>query len=355
MLRNLSRDVSVIEGVGPKTAARLSAVGVETLLDFVALPAADYHEALDGAASLAEIERWQAMAFTMQVDAVDGQFAEALARAEYGLLELAMTSLADLRGVFERARAARKIPNVPETEILVDMIREAALLSASRCLLGKLVDADGQPVVGATVRVSQRATVSNANGLFKLAGLLDESDKLIVEYDDQRYRLAGYALLRDADDTGFERFSLDEHARVEAKVLSELDGDALPPMRGWAVVTRHHVGEALRDGDVLRVRRLYADGEDAKLHSIFNSFDGSAFVTHTYRVGLDTIAEPVVVGDHLMHHGGGFSKVDLDRDDWAAWKRLKVFQRDHAAPEPGDGDAVTRYLDAMLEHLSNDG
>ena len=164
MFKNVSFGVQKIEGIGPKTEEKLVAHKIHTLLDFIAEPLPNLVELLRDLASEKEIRQWHLMALFMQVDAINGQFAEAIVKAGIkSISEIAFMSVDDLQNLFENAANERMIPETPNKETIFEMIREATILTFSQTYLGRLMDEEGQPVENVKVNVYYQSTTTNVN------------------------------------------------------------------------------------------------------------------------------------------------------------------------------------------------
>lgn len=62
MLKNLSQDIRVIQGIGPRTAALFSRQGIHTVLDLLAHPSRVLRKPVTEVASIRNVGSWTSMA-----------------------------------------------------------------------------------------------------------------------------------------------------------------------------------------------------------------------------------------------------------------------------------------------------
>lgn len=354
MFKNLSDDIAVIEGIGPKTAELFQQAKVRTIQDFMVKPCAFYHRKVKSIASINEVKQWQKMAFFMQIDEVNGQYAEALVKGgvkSIGLLGL--KSLEALKTLFAKAEADNIIPSVPSDEEIVGMIRSATALNYSSSLGGQVVDDECNPVTNATVRIGEERATSNANGFFRMAGLKRDGVMTIETEDGQCFKMESYKTNIYPDESSTQKFTINPADSLPTEMLDEYDGDVLPPARGYRFVVDHEAVDSLRNGDYLIVREFYKDGKHVKLSSVFSAFDGTKFIAKTFKFPLANIDINIEERDYLSHHNGRFRKVKYSHTMKKNWLKVKRFNKENPRPADMNKETLKAYMNERIKYLLN--
>ena len=327
MFKNLSLGVQEIQGIGPQTEAVLSTHNIYTLLDFIAEPVSNLEEKLDELASEKEIKQWHLMALFMQIDAVKGQFAEALVEEGIkSISEIAFMSVEDLQNLFENATNARMIPKIPEEETIFEMIREATILTFSQTYLGRLTDEEGLAVENAKVKVYYQSTTTNANGYFRLFGLVSPEDKMLVWTENRHYQFEGYPISRYADNIEVETLVLNSESEIAQVHLSEYAGDKLPPTGSYPILTDTQKVEKLRKGDIFLVRSIKPERNEIVLQSIYNEFNGLEFKVRLLRFSSEGLDASIKEREYVKEFFGTLRKLKGDRSMVKFWKLIRKSQ-----------------------------
>lgn len=346
--------VTAIESIGPRLAERLRPAGIEVVADLYRVPTRQVHRAVADAASLEQAVAWREMAYLCQVRPVGGQFAEALWRGGVRSIDaLARAGFAALGALFVGAHESGMIPHPPDDGQLADMIRDATVLAHTGHLCGRLLDGEGRPVQGAEVRVAAVSASSDDRGIFHLwrLPLGDGSPlELVTTAGDRHvfpeppvvsdpYRIEEWRLtLRDAEPTPDD---------AEPVSLSELEGDALPIGPDTQVRVRHLPPGVLREGDVLLLREIDDESDEAKLVSRFRSWERGILLVHPVRVPVDHLPPGSREGTHLAVRDGRLRPIRVDARILHQLRAARRAGRETGAAETGGGDLQERFRAAL--------
>jgi len=330
MFQNLTSEVDAIEGIGPKTKSQLNTHNIHTLLDLIAESPGELHEKVDGLASEEEIRQWLNMAAFMQMDAVSGQFAEALIKGGVkSISEIALKPKAQLEEIFNNASSNRIIPEAPNSDTIFEMIREATILTFSQTYLGKLIDESGNAVANASVKVYYQQATTNSNGYFRLFGLMSSEDKLLIQTEEGVHHcFDGYPISRYADNIQVDFLELNSESEVAQEFLSEYDGHTLPPTGSYPIRTNTTKTDDLRKGDLFLVRSIKPEKNEITLQSIYNEFDGSQFTVQLFKYPMEDLNITIAERDYVRLHFGKLKKVKGDRSMVKYWKQIHRIHKD---------------------------
>jgi hypothetical protein len=334
--------VSAIEGVGPAAERLFQVQGVFSVYDLLRAPSPALHGAVAAVASLDEVKQWRQMAVLLEVAAVTPQWAEALVRGGVtSIAELRRLSLTEITLLFDSAKAAGTIPDVPTAEQAAAMLGDAGVLEYAGAITGTVKDRDGNPVKDVIVRGGGRDTTSDERGRFRLKRLL-LGHKIAVSLSKQGLQptTAQLAPLPTATVSVMQLVMLPEvptRPRPSGRTagpLSELTGAVMPaPVN--ANVTSGEVDVAtLKSGDLLTLTEFYANGIDAKLVSKLLDYDGSRLVVRWVRLPKSALPGSAAVGDHFFRTTAGFRKVTMSPRKLAAYKKLLQVRRSQPARAP---------------------
>lgn len=349
--------VSAIEGIGSAIERLLQVQGVYTVYDLLRAPSPALHAAVSAVASLEEVKQWRQMAVLLEVATVTPQWAEALLKGgANSLTELRNLDLNELTTVFNDARMAGTIPDVPTTDQMVAMLTDATLLDFAGAITGTIKDRNGNPVKDVTVRGGGREAVSDERGRFRLRRLMLGGD---IRVTMTKPGLQTTTLKLTPRPTSLvEVLQLTMLPEVQGRPrpsgqtagnLSELRGDVLPPPNGDVTSGQVEVA-SLKTGDLLVLSEFYANGTDAKLVSKLLEHDGNRLVVHWVRLPKTALPDGAVVDDHFLRTPGGFRKVAMSPRKLADYKKLLQIRRS-LPPRPAATTMEERYA-RVAETLS---
>ncbi len=337
---SIDSPITAVEGIGPATAERLGAIGVERVADLFFVSDAQVHRACADLASYEEAASWRAMAAQMEVDGVDGQRAEALVLGGIETVEeLAGKALSELLVLFDAAVADGSLPAMPQPDEIADMRVSAARIEMGGVTMGTLLDAEGGPVAGASVSCGVRSSTSDARGRFRIAGIHPATGSgLRVEADGQSPQWVEATVVHDPRMIGGPVVRLPAET---PPVLDEFEGDALPDFEGRAVRTVRFEDNAPRDGELLIVQGSYATSDDVRTVSIFRALDAGEIIVRRARLAASVFEDGgpvqgelyVYSEGRLRRAAGGAGGVELYRAERRAVKALR-----DAGTELSEGD-----------------
>ncbi len=312
--------VGEIEGVGPRTAQLFAAMGVYTASDLLRASAEGLHGAVRDVASLDEVRRWRAMAAFLQVAGMTNQWAEALAVAPFTSMQaIHHADHGALRDAFDTALASGVTPDAPDELTLAELRRDIAVLVHTGAVNVTVRDESDAPVVGASLRVGVMRATTDARGRARITRIpLGRRTRLVVEQ-------AGFAPaavdldapLLDESHLGVKIVRL---APAEAGLaagaapatLSEYEGDVLPALSEHAMTSETRDGAALRERDVLMLRRFHENGTTAQVTSKFLEYRDGTFVAVSFRVERALLPPNALLRQHFQVRGGRLEPVAMN-------------------------------------------
>ena len=336
---DLDVPTTTLEGVGPATAERFTQFGVETVADLLRATIDDLHAMVGGLASPEEVRRWRAAAAFLELNGMTNQWAEALAAGGLDSVEeLALADGPTWRATLDAALAGGVTPDVPDDALLADLRVDAMRVHVTGAVQVTVGDLSGEPVGGADVTVGGRSATTDARGRARVSRVpLGRRLRLVVQAEGFEVEvLEDPAVLSDEFTVGVTAVELlpVEAGEPDPQFLSELDGDLLPPLAADSMTTEARGAAELREGDVLLVRKHYADGETAQLTSKFLEYRAGTFVAVSYRVPLADLPGDVELQDHVRRRGGAFEPVFVTPGKLALWKAQRRARRATAQAPP---------------------
>jgi hypothetical protein len=349
--------VSAIEGIGPTIASALERSGVCTVFDLLRAPPSRIATAIAPAAGFEQVRSWRAMASLLQVAEVTPQWAEALVRSDVSSVsDLRHARLSELESGFADARARSDIPDVPTSEQIAEMVKDAAVIDCSGAVTGTIRGREDRPVEGATVRVGPVQGSTDPRGRFRLIRIpWTVRSVLSVEHPEHRPLEAPVAV-RAAEVVDVQTFRLQAGGAGEPVILSELAGDRLPPFDGRPIRQQSVDANELTQGDVLRLAVVYETDPPMGLVSRLLSFEAGIFRVRTVRVDRSSLPEGATVGDHFVFSEDSFRPVEMDNNRLRAHKLWlqagKAFARQ---PPPATPTEMMAELDAKIRWVKTHG
>ncbi|HYX72090.1 MAG TPA: DUF4332 domain-containing protein [Nitrososphaera sp.] len=356
--------VTVIEGIGDATAARLEQANVHFVFDLLRGSIRTVHAAVASLASEAEVRFWRQMASLLQVAEVDAQAAEALVRAgTTSVEELSHKSLDAIEDVFSQAREQGTIPNIYSANQISAMLRDAAVLRHTGTITGTVRNGEGEPVADATVRIGNIEQRSDARGRFRLLRIpLGTSLPLFIAHGDYLPRLIESPnITRDVNTLGVQVFIMEKRADASTPQapllsLSEMDGDTLPITSGQRVRTVELDKDKLRPSDILKLSKLYKSVPEAQLVSRFKSFIDGEILIHTLRLPLNMLPAQAQAGDHFLVSNGALVKIRMDAEKLRRYKiRLRLRGKRALRLRPKTVEKIARLLREDYDFLVENG
>ncbi len=359
--------VSLIEGIGPQIAARLADCGVYTIFDLLRASPPTIHAMVSDRASLEQAAAWRAMAVLLQVETMTTDWAEVLVQG--GVMtpsELCARSHADLAQILADGRQAGLSPDELDTSTLEELRVDAAVLAHTGAVDVTLRDDAGAAVEGAEARVGGLTARSDPRGRFRIARIrLGQRQTLVVSHPDFRLLTHDLAVLnidyRDVAVTVLQLERVAAGAAAQASTrLSEYDGDMLPELAADSFATEARGAGELRDGDLLVLRSVYADGTTAQLTSKFLDWEDGRFIAISFRVPVAGLPAGSALHDHFILRAGAFTKVRMHATRLEIFKAMRrVQKRLSGRPRPQtamEHDAALReYVQLLAEERRRSG
>lgn len=347
--------VGVIElsGIGPALAAAFNGLGVFTTGDLLRVERRRIAREVDGA-SVAQLRRWQAVSELLEVDGVTLAIAEGLViRGVDSMDEMSGRPLSSLRDVVATMRADGVIDVVPSDDELVGWITEAVRFRHTGTLNGTVTGSGNAPLAGVSIVGAGQTVESDARGRFRLRGLpLGHPVLVYLEAHGYVAKTVEVDAAPPKVVRGEQfRLSLRRATTPAERVLSELNGDELPPLAG-APVRQRAQNTAPPEHDILRVVEVLAGGDARVISRLFDYSEG-VFVVRSYRLAPADLPAGIEAGEHLRFSAGAWKVVTLTAKDIGAYRR-KLRERRRwpqlpADPTAADIDRAIREWQAARE------
>jgi Domain of unknown function (DUF4332) len=339
-------DVIDLAGIGPVLADRLNDLGIFTTSDLLRAERRRLAEAVDGV-TVEQLRRWQAVSEFLEVEGLPLAVAEQLyERQVESVDELSSRSLSALRALVDAMRNDGDIAESPSDDELVAWMRDATCLRYTGTLNGTVTGANKSPIAGVAVSCLDQQTETDARGRFRLRRLpLDRALIVRLEHDGHRPKAEASRAVPPGFVSG-QQFRLARklsHTQSE-RVLSELDGDVLPPREGAPIRARAQTG-APSERDLLRVTELTDDG-GARVASRLFDYDNGIFIVRTYRLTSSSLQPGFRLRDHLRAGSGRWEVVEMTAADVEQYRRRLVEQRARTLPDDPTADEVDRAISA---------
>jgi hypothetical protein len=346
--------VTLIEGLGPATATRLAATGIHFVLDLLRLTPQALHSIVATTHSLEQVHHWRLMANLLEIEPMTPQWAEALVAAGVGTVEeLSRRDLSWLAQAFAQAQSSGLIPDVPSSDQIGEMQRDATAVFYTGSLTGTVVDSNQAPVVGARVRLGFLETVTNSRGRFRLVRIpLGTTPPLeVLAPSLPPLSVAAPLITADPEAVVVQVFRLAPASAnsTQSLSLSEFDGDLLPAMSGLPVKTEDQDPAQLRQGDIFMVQKFYKRTPDAMLVSRFRDFRAGEFVVRTARVPTANLPNGIAVKDHVTLRATAFEKVEFGPLKHQVALATRRFEKLH--PQPTTTLSGAQHRARTLERL----
>ncbi len=359
---NREQAVSVIEGIGPVVEEKLKTLGVFCPLDLLRHRVKVIHEAVSFQASIKQVSQWRRAASLLQIECMNGQWAEALVRGGVETIQgLSRADLSKLRTLFANALAEGVIPKAPDDEEIVAMFKDAVTIKLTGVIRGTVIDADGVPLAGVSARVGQQKGVTDLRGRFDICRIpLGKHAPLILKTEDeQSLVIDDPAVSRDVERIDVRIFRFSPRGESEPKPnteLSELQGGRLQNLSGRRVRSRTRGKDDLRENDVLMVREFRERDETYRVVSKLKSVINGELFVHAYKLPATLFEQPVSRGDLYRVKGGELLKLDQDKLNLSRYKRWLLMQTVTAdLPTPETDEDFRKSVEVCLDALARNG
>lgn len=358
MANQLTMPSSEIEGIGETFAAHLRGAGIYTIGDLLRATPQSIHGLISAHASLPRIRSWCQMAALLQIEGMTPRWAEALQQAGLaGPGDLRYRQFTDIRETFAAAHRERGQPEEPTDEQLFELVRDAMIIANTGALNGSVVDQNGQPVVGATVRLGRETAITDSHGRFRIVRIpLWAHSSVFVSHPEYRpgsFRLSRVLPSVAVHTMAFQLDALPQGVAPESVVLMEVRGDRLPPVGDSQVSTKSVELVDLLEWDLLTVAERSADGERIKLVSKLLVWENGRFwVPYTWVPASELVSSKP--GDCYVVRAEGVAPISLDARRVGSWIAML-----RAMPELGARPSAPEELDMwvarVVEELGGSG
>ena len=201
------RPIDEIEGIGPARKTALAGLGLNTIEDLLALPAAATGRLLAGLPGIGAelvLGSFVPQARLLRLDGMTGQFAEGLVASGYRTYnDLVLDSSTGIRAALAQRQSEGLIPDVPDEALIVQWQLEAARKSQGGSLHIRVFDrASKAPLAGAVVRLNgtgksddtgRLRRETDENGLVFLDELGEGVHRVAVSADQHQSWLGTFA------------------------------------------------------------------------------------------------------------------------------------------------------------------
>jgi hypothetical protein len=320
---------AALSGVSVQAAARLRKLGIHTTEDLLRADRRRLADKVPGV-TVVDVLAWQQIAELLEVQGVTLAQAEGLhATGVETLDELASKSLSTVHALVAKMRANGVAVGSPTDDQLVEWSKDALLLRHTGTLNGTVLGPRGGPIRGVVVRCMGIDGKTDARGRFRLRRV-PLGRPALVSLSHARY-VPVTAEARSVVPSGVlagESFRLTRKKAGGASapsVLSELTGDALPPLDGASFTERVQTASPSKV-DLLVVNELLQGGIVRVASRLFD-FDGTLHIVRVYRLPATKVRGSVAVGDHLRFVDGRWEAVDLKPKGVTAYRRKLREQR----------------------------
>lgn len=350
------RPVDAVEGIGPKAAERLAGVHIHAVADLLRFPLAHVHRAVHAQASLEQVRRWRAAAGLLQLPSMTPQWAEALVAAGlHTVARLAGADLDDVRAAFAAAERSGIIQGGPADGELVALFKQAVLHQHTGVLRGTVRDAQGRPLAGVEARCGDAVTRTDDNGRFDLLRLpLNSAASLVLSAPGAGpLHVEHPAICADPDRVGENVYRYVPGTTETPGGLSELSGQLLGRLAGRRVRSVKGEADALRENDILLLRRLDPDKGRCHLVSKLKSVIDDELRVHTFQLPPSCLPADAAPGDLYRVRNGEPDRIDAASFDLGRYRRWLVMRRVAADLPPADDEQsqierVERSMDALF-------
>lgn len=343
-----------IQGIGPVLEAKMNALGLFTSGDLLRSDRRRLAEELVGT-SVEQIRAWQSVSELLELDEITLAIAQAFHdQGVESLDEMGRMNLTRLRTVVAAIRANGTIGTSVTDDQAIEWSRDAILLRHTGTLNGTVTGRSAVPVADAEVSCMGIRTSTDARGRFRIRRL-PLGSQVLVHFEHEAYTSKSVSTKRVAMPNVLlgATFRLTEKRTPSAKstLLSELEGDQLPRIRGAAVTTKAQTTLPSQH-DLLRVVEVDQQGQ-IQLASRLLNYENGRFVVRTYRMANATVEGRVVKGTHLRYVSGRWQAVEMSGHAIEGFRRnLRLAKLKPIVPAnatPADRDrAMVEFHEALI-------
>jgi hypothetical protein len=309
------RPVADIEGIGPVRAQALASAGIRTVFDLLHVPEAILVGAVSSLASPADVRAWVTAALLLQIDRMTPQWAQALVAAGVDSLgEIHRKRLDALETLFATARNSGLIPEVPTAPTIAAMMTDAAILAHTGTIAGRVVDATGAAVAGATVYAGGASSRTDDRGRFRLGRVpLAPGVRLRIEHPDHpALEVANPRTVADPEAIALRLYRLPAatgDSATPSAPLSELSGDAIPLGPGAPFREIVVAASSFSAGDLLRIVEISSD--EVAVVSLLRSYEDGNVVVRKARLPRSSVQGEPARGGLILVGPTGFELVSM--------------------------------------------
>ena len=227
------------------------------------------------------------------------------------------------------------------------MMKEAGEIEFTGALNGTVLDKDGEPVAGASVRVGREHEASDERGRFRIAGIpLTAKATLAIahpEYRPARFRLRS---VESSDFRGGSTFQVGRPAAgrpPSGGPKMEARGDSLPPIGDARVGLREVPRDELQERDIFAMNELSADGQRGKLVSKLLVYEDGEFWLPYVWVPVGELGSRLKPGACFVLRGGAFEPIEMNPIKLRGWPAMLKAMR-QLGPPPDSADEIEAWL-----------
>lgn len=329
--------IGKIPGLPGPVARRLRALGLLASGDLLRADLVKLTRVLRGAATLADVQGWRAIASLLELEGMSAPWAAALARRGVTLSSgLCLRKLSAVRTLFREAARAREIAALPGDDEIAALLLDSMRMKCTGVLNVTVVDARSRPLRGAHVAWGRAEGKTDARGRVRFVRLpLEKSFDLVVSkrgyrgHSSKDVRPSAPHLLVGQQ---VELAKGVASARPARKIASQFAGDELGALAGRPFHLVTAKGRELRRGDLLRWVATLKSGE-VKLSSRFLDDDGKRVIVRAWRLPRTALPAGAALRDDFRVTRGGLVPIRLSTRRLARLRILRSILRGVKTPK----------------------
>ena len=357
--KNLLLPVLLIEGIGPEFASDLARIGIFTVADLLRIDPSRLRAALDGRPALTVVRSWYHMATFLQIRAITPQWAEALVRAGLAsCADLRSRDLPRLSKLFADAQRDNITPDSPDAATIAEIMKEAVVIEFTGALNGTIVDQDGKPVSGATVRIGREEETTDDRGRFRVIRIpFTAKSTLAISHSGCRPAALRLRTVESSIYFGSKTFKirrLPAGHKAPKRILMEARGDVLPPVGGARIALREVERTALLQRDLLALTTFSTDKQRGKFVSKLLVYEDGEFFFPYVWIPLSEFADEPRSGDCFVVRSNTLVKTGMNFLKLRGWPTMIRGMR-QLGPPPKDADGIEDWLKKFADLLGQMG
>lgn len=348
-MNSLSQPATVVHGISPSLARELRHLGVHTVGDLLRVYPERLRNALNSHHSIDQIRAWCNVARFLQISVMTPKWAQALTHGNIHTLDaVRRRDLANLRGVFIRAKDEEVTSDIPDDVTIATMMKEAAVLEFTGALNGTIFDQAEHPVHGANICMGAEIGISDDRGRFRIINIpLTARSTLAIRHPechdvwfridkvDPSYLVCGKV---------FHVRRLRHGQKARPHVLMEARGDVLPPIGTASVGLREVERDKLLDRDLFNLTEFSADKKRCKLVSKLLSYENGLFWLSYVWLSITELPPSTKAGDCFVLRHSLFEKILMNPIKLRDWPAMLRTRRQMGKP-PNTVRGIERWLD----------